>query len=69
MASFFPSKKRPGRPPKTVRTTAVSFSADDLAELGHVIAVGQTVLQKRPAVVARLKAAMTRMGVSLPAGL
>ena len=47
----------------------MSFSADDLAELGHVIAVGQTVLQKRPAVVARLKAAMTRMGVSLPAGL
>jgi len=41
--------------------TAVSFSADDLAALGHLIAVGQAVLQKRPPVVARLKAAMTRM--------
>jgi len=39
----------------------VSFSADDLAALGHLIAVGQAVLQKRPPVVARLKAAMTRM--------
>jgi hypothetical protein len=41
--------------------TAVSFSADDLAALGHLNAVGQAVLQKRPPVVARLKAAMTRM--------
>ncbi len=68
MVSFL-STKRPGHPPKAPRMTAVSFSADDLAALGHLIAVGQAVLQKRPPVVARLKAAMTRMGVPLPEGL
>jgi len=57
------------RTPKAPRMTAVSFSADDLAALGHLVAVGQAVLQKRPPVVARLKAAMTRMGVPLPDGL
>jgi len=68
MVSFL-STKRPGRPSKKPRMTAVSFSADDLAALGHRVAVGQAVLQKRPPVTARLKAAMTRMGVPLPEGL
>ena len=57
----FLSTKRLGRPPTTPRMTAVSFSADDLAALGRLVAVGQAVLQKRPSVVARLNAAMTRM--------
>ncbi len=48
---------------------AVSFSVDDLAALGHLVVVGQAVLQKHPPVVARLKAAMTPMGVPFPEGL
>ncbi len=70
MVSFLHSnKKRPGRPPQHPRMTSVSLSATDLADLGQVIAVGQAVLQKKSPVVARLKAAMTRMGVPLPVGL
>ena len=68
MVSFL-STKRPGHPPKAPRMTAVSFSADDLAALGHLVAVGQAVPQKRPPVMARLKAAMTRMSGPLPEGL
>jgi hypothetical protein len=51
------------------RTTALSFAADDLAALGKLVATGQAVLQEKPPVVARLKAAMTRLGVPLPKGL
>ncbi len=69
MVSFLHTKKRPGRPPQHPRMTSVSLSATDLADLGQVIAVGQAVLQKKSPVVARLKAAMTRMGVPLPVGL
>ncbi len=68
MVSFLTSK-RPGRPPKTSRMTAVSFSAADLAALGHLVAFGQAILRKRPPVVVRLKAAKTRMGVPFPEGL
>jgi hypothetical protein len=67
MVSFLNTKKRIGRPPQRTRTTSVSFTAQELSELEHVIAVGQAVLQKQLPVVARLKAAMTRLGVS-PAG-
>ena len=69
MVSFLSPKKRRGRPPKPARMTAVSFSADDLADLGHLVAVGQAVLQKDAPIIARLKAAMTRMGVRPPKGL
>jgi len=70
MVSFLNSK-RPGRPAKqpTKHMTSISFSESDLAELGHIVAVGQAVLQKRSPVVARLKAAMTPMKVPLPKGL
>ncbi len=51
------------------RTTAISFSAEDLAALGRLLATGQAVLQERPPVVARLKAAMTRLGIGMPTGL
>ena len=57
------------RRPRDRRTTAVSFSPEDLADLGKLLATGQAVLQERPPVVARLKAAMTRLGVPLPMGL
>ena len=65
MVSFLNTKKRQGRRPEAQRTT-ISFSAQDLAELGQVPAVGQAVLQKRLPVTARLKAAMTRLGVPVP---
>lgn len=68
MVSFL-NTKRPGRPLKRQQKTSVSFSAHDLAELGHALAVGGAVLQKHPPVVVRLKAAMTRIGVSVPRGL
>jgi hypothetical protein len=69
MVSFLSPKKRPGRPPRAARMTSVSFSADDLADLGHLVAVGQAVLQKDAPIIARLKAAMTRLGVRPPKGL
>ena len=57
----------------TVKTaTAVTFSAEDLQVLGRLVAAGQAVLGGHdPAhpVVARLKAAMTRLGVPVPRGL
>jgi hypothetical protein len=65
MVSFLNTKKREGRRPEATRTT-ISFSAQDLAELGQVLAVGQAVLQKRLPVSARLKAAMTRLRVPVP---
>jgi hypothetical protein len=65
----FLSGKRVGRPPKKPRSTSVSFTATDLEDLGQLLAVGQALLQKRAPVVARLKAAMTRVGVSAPKGL
>jgi hypothetical protein len=49
--------------------TAISFSAADLTALGKLVATGQAVLQEKPPVVARLKAAMTRLGVPIPKGL
>lgn len=69
MVSFRNMKKRPGRPPKQPRMTTVSFSAADLTDLGQLLAVGQALLPTKRPVVARLKAAMTRMGVQPPVGL
>jgi hypothetical protein len=66
MVSFLNTKKRQGRQPAAQRTTTISFSVQDLAELGQVLAVGQAVLQKRLPVSARLKAAMTRLRVPVP---
>ena len=54
------------------RTTSVSFSAKDLTALGRLLVTGQVVLHAQgpfPPVVARLKAAMTRLGVPVPRGL
>ena len=44
--------------------TSVSFSAEDLADVGQLLAVGQAVLHNRPPVVPRLKAAITTVGVA-----
>jgi hypothetical protein len=64
-------RKRPGRPPAVARRTSLSFTADELAALGQLLAAGQVVLQprRRLPVIARLKAAMTRLGAPMPAGL
>jgi hypothetical protein len=62
-------RSKPGRRPRDRRTTAVSFSPEDLAALGRLLATGQVVLQEKHPVVARLKAAMTRLGVPIPTGL
>lgn len=55
MVSFL-KPNRAGRQSKQVRqrTTSISFSESDLAELGHIIAVGQVVFQRHPPVVARI---------------
>jgi len=54
-----------------VERTSVSFSREDLAALARLIQAGQAVLrdEQRPAVVRRVKAAMTRLNVSVPYGL
>ena len=64
-------RRKPGRPRQLVRRTSISFSADDLAALGQLVATGQAILQPphRARVIRRLKAAMTRLGVPLPTGL
>ena len=54
---------------KAKRITAISFTAEDLTSLGQLIAAGQVMLQTSCPAVTRLKAAMTRMGVSVPKGL
>jgi len=58
--------------PAAKAATAVTFSAADLETLGRLVAAGQAVLGgSGPAhpVVARLKAAMTRLAVPVPRGL
>lgn len=68
----FGTKKR-GRPAMASRArTSVTFSADDLATLATLIATGQALLPRDPAarpIVSRLKAAMTRLRVSIPHGM
>lgn len=56
---------------KVVQRTAVSFSRDDLVALARLVQAGQVLLaeEQRPPVIARLKAAMTRLGVPVPHGL
>lgn len=56
---------------KAVDRTAISFSRDDLVALARLVQAGQVLLtdEQRPPVIARLKAAMTRLGVPVPHGL
>lgn len=70
-------KKRMGvmtlqlRRPKKPTRTSVSFSAEELTQLGHLLAAGLVLSQPKakPVVLARLKAAMTRLKVSVPHGM
>src|SRR5436305_387663 len=54
-----PGQERTGRPARR-RTTTITFTEDDLVAIGRLVSVGQTVLQSRAPVVARLKAAHGR---------
>lgn len=56
---------------RVVDRTSVSFSREDLEALARLIQAGQAVVrdEQRPAVVARIKAAMTRLKMSVPYGL
>ena len=56
---------------KDSQRTAITFPAAELAQLGPLLAAGYVVLQPkgRLPVLARLKAAMTRLGVAIPRGL
>jgi len=67
MVTFMKSN-RPGRPVKK-RQTSISMSWSELEDLGQLLSVGQSVLQRRAKVSPRLKAAMTRMGLQVPTGL
>jgi hypothetical protein len=58
-----------GRSSRRKRTTSITLSADDLTALARLLSVGQAMVQQRFPVVARLKAAMTRLGVPIPPGL
>lgn len=63
-----------GHEPRTltrVERTSISFSTDDLTALARLIQAGQVLLreEQRPPVIARLKAAMTRLDVPVPHGL
>ena len=51
----------------TRRTTTVTFSSEDLTVLGRLIGAGQVMLQiSAHRALAKLKAAMTRLGVPVP---
>ena len=54
-----------------VDRTSISFSSEDLLALARLIQAGEVLLrdEQRPPVVARIKAAMTRLGISQPSGL
>lgn len=56
---------------KRVERTSISFSEEDLLALARLIQAGQVMLQaeERAAVVGRIKAAMTRLGIAIPYGL
>jgi hypothetical protein len=68
MVRFLNTKRSPGRPAMP-RSTAISFSREDLELLGQLVAAGQVALQKTGPMVPRLKAAMTRLGLKHPHGL
>ncbi len=56
---------------KRVERTSISFTEEDLVALARLVQAGQVILQdtERPPVVARIKAAMTRLGITIPYGL
>jgi len=64
-------RRKGSRIPKRSARTTVSFSREDLAVLAQLLQAGQVLLtlDERPPLIARLKAAMTRLKVPVPHGL
>jgi hypothetical protein len=56
------------RPTNLRRATTGTFTAEDLATLGRLIAAGQMLLQAIPPVAGCLKAAITGVGAPTPVG-
>jgi hypothetical protein len=69
MMKFLNERKGVMRGRPRTRTTSISFNGQELVELGRLVAAGRVVLQRSHPVVARLKAAMTRVKVAVPEGL
>ena len=64
------SRERKSKAEDATRTTTVTLSGAELAALGRFLAAGHVLLQEDyPPVVARLKAAMTRLRIPAPKGL
>ena len=51
------------------RATVLTLTAEDLTGLARLVAGGRVLLQVTHPVVARLKEALTRMGLPIPQGL
>jgi hypothetical protein len=49
--------------------TAVTFSADELSALARYVSAGVVLLQTPHPVIAKLKGALTRIGLPVPHGL
>jgi hypothetical protein len=47
----------------------MTLNTDDLTTLGRLVSAGQVMLPTKHAVIGRLKAAMSRLGVPAPTGL
>jgi ABC-type thiamine transport system ATPase subunit len=62
---------RNSQPIKVIERTSLSFSREDLVALARLVQAGQVLLADEPRspVIARLKAAMTRLGLPVPNGL
>jgi hypothetical protein len=69
MLFSFSMKLRSVRQPRKPKQTTLTFSADDLTVLARLIAAGQIMVPTAAAVLPRLKAALTRLGVAVPKGL
>jgi hypothetical protein len=64
----FGRNRGPGRPPKKSQTS-ISFSSVELEDLGELLTVGQSMMNRRALAAPRLKAALTRLEVKTPTGL
>lgn len=68
MARSAKTKRREAR--KAVkRSTSLTLSGEDLSALARLVAGGKVLLQTTHPVMARLKAALTRLGLPVPQGL
>lgn len=61
-------KVKKGAPKQKVGTT-LTFSAEELMALARYVAAGMILLQTKHSVVARIKGALTRLGLQSPKGL